>query len=465
MGTKPEITVLIASIAVFSSASLAQTVDATNTLPNARPGQCYAKVLIPAEYETKTEEVLVAEEAELIEPVEAVYEEVEEQVLVEQEDEELIPVPAVYETVQERIEISPRETLWVTNLGKKGIPVNPAVLETAKSAGVDVESVIPGMCFHEYYRPAQYKAEDTEILVKQASEAIEIIPAEYEWIEKQVLVKEAAKKIVEVPASYENITEQVLVEPAKTVWKKGNGLVERVDHTTGEIMCLVEIPAKYKTISKRVVKSAATVEEVEIPAEYTTIKVRNKLAPAAEKRSAVAEEYQSVSTKIKESDPVFFWHAAHDEQTPEGSRTGNQICFKEIPAKYHEYEKQLLRTAALVEKKVIAPVHTTVKVNKLVSNASEKRSKIPAEYKTVTKRNKIADERLEWREVLCETNMTEEIVTNVQAALQKAGYDVGTVDGIIGGATLRAVDSYQKEKGLPRGGLTIRTLDSLGIEL
>jgi len=53
----------------------------------------------------------------------------------------------------------------------------------------------------------------------------------------------------------------------------------------------------------------------------------------------------------------------------------------------------------------------------------------------------------------------------VQQALKDAGYNVGAVDGIPGGATLRAVDEYQRKKGLPTGSLTIRTLESLGIRI
>ena len=125
----------------------------------------------------------------------------------------------------------------------------------------------------------------------------------------------------------------------------------------------------------------------------------------------------------------------------------------------------MLKTAATVKKETIPAEYATVKLSKVVSNANEKRTKIPAEYKTVTKRKKISDERLEWRQVLCETNMTKDIVARVQGALEKAGHNVGSVDGVIGGATLRAVDAYQRKKGLPRGGLTIRTLESLGVEI
>lgn len=450
---------------LLGTAAQAEPIDNTNTLPDAKPGQCYAKVMIPANYETKTEKVLVQEASEKIESIPAKYEWVEEKVLVKEASSKLIPVPAVYETVSEKIEVSPRQTVWVNTLDKRGVPVSSTLLTAAKTGGVDVDGAIAGMCFKEYFQPTQFKTETKDVLVSEASENIKIIPAKYEMVEKKVLVKEAAKKIVEIPVSYETVTEKVLVEPAKTVWKKGNGLVEKVDNTTGEIMCLVEIPAVYKTITKKVVKSPATTKVVEIPAVYETVKMRKLVSPAKETRTKTPEAYKTVSKQVKIADAKFSWYAVHDTAKPEGKWTGNQICLKEIPAKFETFKKRVVKSPATIKKEEVPAVYDVIKVRKLVAAAQEKRTKIPEEFKMVTKRQKVGDERLEWRQVLCETNMTKEIVLQVQEALKKAGYDPGSVDGVVGGATLRAVDNFQRSKDLPRGGLTIRTLETLGVKL
>jgi hypothetical protein len=321
------------------------------------------------------------------------------------------------------------------------------------------------MCFREYYQPAQFKTETKDVLIKEASEKLETIPAKYETVEEKVLVKEASKKIVEVPATYEMVTEKVLIEPAKTVWKKGKGPIERIDNTTGEIMCLVEIPAKYKTIQKQVIKTPATSKAVEVPAVYETVKVSKLVAPAEEKRTKVPEEFKQLSKRVKTADASFSWHASHDTNKPEGAPTGQQICLKEVPAQYKTVNKQVVKVPASFKKEEVPAVLETVKVRKLVAKAEEKRIKIPAEYKELSKRSKVGDERLEWRQVLCETNVTKDIVSRVQQALLAAGFNPGTPDGVVGGATLRAVDEYQRSKDLPRGGLTIRTLESLGINI
>ena len=443
----------------------AEPIDNTNTLPAAKPGQCYAKVMVPAQYEIKPEKVMVREAAEKIETIPARYEWVEEKVTVNAAQIRLVPVPAEYQEVSEKIEVSPARKTWVTDLKKGGLPVSPAVLGAAKAAGVNLEEAEPGMCFREYFQPAKFKNETKDVLVQEAAEKVETIPAQYETVEEKVLVKEASRKKVEVPATYETVTEKILVEPAKTVWKSGSGPIERIDNTTGEIMCLVEVPAKYKTVEKQVIKTPATVKEEEIPAVYKTVKVTRLVTPETEKRSQIPARYEQLSKRILISDATFSWHALHDTAKPEGAGTGQQICLKEIPAEYKTVKKQLVKTPASFVKEEVPAEFKTVKVHKLVANAEEKRTAIPAEYKTVSKRTKVGEERLEWRQVLCQTNMTKDVVTRVQQALKTAGYNPGTIDGVVGGATLRAVEQYQADKNLPRGGLTILTLESLGVAI
>ncbi len=81
-----------------------------------------------------------------------------------------------------------------------------------------------------------------------------------------------------------------------------------------------------------------------------------------------------------------------------------------------------------------------------------------------TKQLKVRDERLERRQVLYETNMNKSIIIQLQDSLRSAGYNPGPIDGRLGSGTLRAVDNYQRDKDLPRGELTLKTLSALGIE-
>lgn len=72
------------------------TDDPTATLPNAKPGECYAKVIIPAQYKADRVEVVEREASEKIEVIPAKYEWVEEKVLVKEATFKLETVPAAY---------------------------------------------------------------------------------------------------------------------------------------------------------------------------------------------------------------------------------------------------------------------------------------------------------------------------------------------------------------------------------
>ncbi len=211
----------------------------------------------------------------------------------------------------------------------------------------------PGKCYARVLTPAKYELKTEKVLVKEPGEKIVVIPAKYGWKTEKVLVKEASEKIVpvppvyktvtekilikpaseklvKVPAKYKTVKEKILVKPATTTWKKGRGLVEKVDGTTGEIMCLVETPPVYKTITKKVLVSPATVKKVPVPpvyktitkrvvakpattkvvpvpAVYKTVKVKTIVEPAKTKRIPIPPVYKTVTKKVKVSEPVLKW--------------------------------------------------------------------------------------------------------------------------------------------------------------
>lgn len=245
--------------------------------------------------------------------------------------------------------------------------------------------------------PARYEWEETRVMVKDASERLEVVPATYEWAEEQLVTKPASNRIEVAPAVYKTVTEQILDKPEHTLWKKGSGPITKVDQATGEIMCLVTIPATYKTVSKRVLVTDATTSAIEIPAEYQIVK------------------------------------------------------------------KRIMKTPPTTRKVVIPAEYKMVKTRKLVEDSKSQAIKIPAEYTDVTKREMVTEGHIEWRPVLCQTNTTPDVIRKLQTALEKAGYNPGPIDGDIGRATMSAVTNYQKAKGLPTGGLTLRTLESLDV--
>ena len=429
--------------------------------PNAKAGECYARLFVPPTYNTDSEQVVKREASSRIEIVPASYEFVEERVLVKEASTKLVTVPAVYDNVSETIVVEPARSLWRLGKTSKSRTADSTLVAEARKLGAAVDNAAPGDCFAEYLEAEAFEARSEQVLKREASTRVETLPAKYEWAEEQVLTQEASSRLVEVPAVYETRTEQVLVRPARTEWKRGRGPIERVSGATGEIMCLVEIPAEYKTVSKRVLVSAATTKSVPVPAKYNTVKVRKLSAGPSEKVIEIPAEYQTVTKRSKTRDASRSWRSAG--AAGPGDATGRRICLSEIPEQTRTVTRRIVKTPARTNTVEIPAEYKMVKVRKLVKPASERKIEIPAEYQTVTRRNMISDGHLEWRSILCETNATPTLISDVQRALKKAGHNPGTIDGRLGGQTLTAVRAFQKSKGLPSGNITTQTLDALGV--
>jgi len=197
------------------------------------------------------------------------------------------------------------------NLGSQSVPsANPGFQEGAIIPAGEMSLPPmgePGKCYARVWEPPVYGTETEELIATEGSERIEIIPATYEWVEEKVLIRKAYEREQVIPATYDTITEQILVKPAMTKWEKGRGLVEKVDNFTGEIMCLKEYPAEYKTITKEILKTPMTISKVPVPAEYQTIKVQKLVTPSIEKRVAIPPQYQTVSKTVLRSQGRMAW--------------------------------------------------------------------------------------------------------------------------------------------------------------
>ena len=435
------------------------------TPPNAKAGECYAKVLTPAQYEMTEEKVIVKEATEeiIIEP--AQYETVEQKVQVIPETKKLIPVPAQYKEVIETVEIKPASRMWKTSLKKKALPVSQVLLDTIKAQGVDLDAAVAKTCYKEYFQPATYKIVTEDVIVQNERNETEVIPAQFDTLEEKVEVIPAVKQVVEIPAEYEYVEEKILIEEAKTVWKKGQNPAQKISGATGEIMCLVNVPAKYKTIKKLVVKSPARTEVQEIPAEVQTLAVQKIVGEPTVKYTLIPAVHKTVEKKVPDTAASFMWTNAATGADKPWRATGHMVCLVEKEAVTKDVKKVVLDTPASVTEEVIPAVFETVKVEKLVIEAKETRKPVEAEYKTIEKRKKVVDSSLAWQRILCQTNMTKDVIKKIQASLNERGYKAGKPDGSMGRGTNAALEKFQKDNGLATGGITYETLNALNIGL
>lgn len=433
-------------------------------LPNAKAGECYARVMIPAEYRTESSTVVIKEASEKLKIIPAKYEWAEERIMVSDASSELRVIPAKYGSESYTYEVSPATTHWVMNSVSNDVIANPSMLQMARAGGANIDSAKPGQCFHEHAKETVFNTVKERVLVSEASEQIKLVPARYEWVEQQVMVAPAGRKLVEVPAVYETVQERVMVESSKTMWKKGRGGIEKIDNATGDIMCLVEVPAVFKTLSKRVLKSAPSSRVIEQPAKYETIRVRKLVDDAREVRTAIPARYKEVTKTVKVSDPKHVWHEVQT-QGNFGQKTGNVICLKSKPARTASISRKVIDTPASVKRVEIPAKYETKRVRRMVEESREMRTAIPAETRTISKRMKVTDPRLEWRPILCETNMSDTMIRRVQRALLSAGFAPGPIDGVLGSETMTAIDRFQRARGLATGGLTYDTLSRLGVDI
>lgn len=436
-------------------------IDATNTLPNAKPGECFAKVIVPAEYELRPTEIETQPAQEDVELVKATFDTEEQEVEIKPAYTKLKAVAPTFRTDEETVELEEARKEWVTSLEKNAVPASPALLVAAQTNGVAIEGVTPGQCFREYYTPATFEQKEKQVKIKDEAEIIKITDAEFEDGAEDIVIKAAYTVKTLVPAVYDTTENKIEIEPAQAIWKKGEGLNERIDNTTGEIMCLVQIPAKYKTIVKKVLVSKEQIEDSAVEAETSAVSVKKLVTDATQAKETIEAEFTTVTTRSKVSDASFTWRSAAEEG--EGTYTGLQICFKEHAAVTQVVKKEVLDQPASVEEETVAAETQMVEVQKIATEPEVKRTTTEAVTETIEKRVKTVDERLEWRRILCKTNMTQGMNKKIQQALKDAGYYKGPVDGSIGRGTMNSVNKYQKEKDIPRGGLTIKTLEELGL--
>jgi hypothetical protein len=434
--------------------------------PNAKSGECYARVWVPETFKNVNEKLLATEASERVEVIPATYAWTTETVEVKQASSKLVNVPAVYGSETETIQTRAEQLIWRLDLGRNSAPASNELLSLAKKYGADLDSATPGMCFHEHTIPAKFETVTQKVLSSEESGSINIVPATYRTVEKTVLVSEASSKIVEVPATYKTESSKILVKPAYTIWKKGTGPIQRIDSATGEIMCLVEIPAEYKTVSKKVIATPATIKTIEIPAKYKTVKVRELVTAASQTTTKIPAKYKTVSKQKKVADATVTWHEIHNLEEPKETRTGQKVCLTKTPAAFKTVTRKVVVTPATTREVVIPAESKTVKVRKLQTAASEKRIAIPATYKTVSRQELVTEGFMQWRSILCETNTTPRRIAQIQSALKAKGYNPGPIDGDVGAETMQAVNAFQKANKLPVDKyLNVETIRALGVSV
>lgn len=79
--------------------------------------------------------------------------------------------------------------------------------------------------------------------------------------------------------------------------------------------------------------------------------------------------------------------------------------------------------------------------------------------------NRIPGRSFEWKEVVCEQNISKELIKRIQQALASNQHYIGGIHGEFDSMTRKSLLAFQEKNALPIGQLDFETLDVLGIVL
>ena len=246
--------------------------------PVSNAGECYARVKVPAQYETyrepfvtreahtkvhveqpqlrsRQEQIMVKEPSVRFAVRQPSYKSVSEQVLTRPSYDKLSVTPPSFQTVTETIQTSAPRLVW-----KKG---NPG--ELARQGYVIHSTADAGYQGQGYSSTASFGSAGGE----RCGAMCEI------WC------------LVEEPGESRSVTRQVMSSP---------GGVQRT-----------RVPAVYQTVVKQVVADPGGVEEIPVPAEYRSITVQDLVSPGREALIEVPEEYGTVESKRLVSEERYEW--------------------------------------------------------------------------------------------------------------------------------------------------------------
>lgn len=179
-------------------------------MPDAKPGECWAKCFTPPQVQTVSERVCVKPASERIEIIPAEYEWVEEQVCVKPASTQLIEQPARYETFEQTIVLEAAKTEWIRQ--ESGRCASLAASTPGGAAACDVFCLVT--------HPPVEKTILTERLVEPASVREVVIPAEFQKIRTQRLVRPASCRRIEIPAEFATVEKTVKTADGRWEWKR-----------------------------------------------------------------------------------------------------------------------------------------------------------------------------------------------------------------------------------------------------
>lgn len=294
-------------------------------------------------------------------------------------------------------------------------------VQAVEAASLRDISIQPGQCW-VYSQIKARPIEDVQtITVKESRTSIKVTPAEMRQGYKTVVTREGTVSYRVTPPTYKQIEEQVLIRP--------------------EVTNFVNVPAVYEKREKEViVEDAYTAFErcgaagVNFGTNNVAVAFCAKEVPAKSETVIVEELIQPEQTKVEI-----------------------------IPAEYKVIKKWVVDKPAQVTEVTLNEQSDGLPIEELVSQAKTDQVDVPSITRIMPRKSFTGEPKVVLRQAVCDSEITPELVTEVQTRLEREGYTVGGVDGLLGKRTVDALSTYQVDQGLASGALTIESLTSLGV--
>jgi|GEM_PF-4315722 len=182
-------------------------------------------------------------------------------------------------------------------------------VETASLSLPNTQEV--ALCEAVAIRGPTYKTISQSVVVEEASEALRIVPATFKSVGQTVVAEEAHhpddvlrtvtetvvvepayEQLQVVPATYRTVTETVVVQPASEGLRFKAGSNTEVES--------VSIPARTRTISRRVQDRPASVRAVQVPAKTRSIQ-RRAISQPSGKEATIPGKTATIQTRVVDS--------------------------------------------------------------------------------------------------------------------------------------------------------------------
>lgn len=308
--------------------------------------------------------------------------------------------------------------------------------------------------------PAVYGEEVQQVLVREERTEYITVPATYRTVTETVILKQASVRTETVPATYETITERVMIREAHYEWRRGVPPKDRPtdpNHykvlATGEVLCLVEVPAEYSTVTRQILRTPERTVQIQVPAETQVVTRQVIDQDARVEKRVIPAEYRSVRVRVvitKERVETYTIPATYKTVTKSRMVTDTSFQWREIvcadkggynsppppppppPPRGGGYGRDCIDSCS-------AP-----------AAAGGLYSASPAGPRPYVESGPQ------------QVRVTPQLVRDMQSALGLRGYYAGPRDGVFNGKTQAALSRFQGDRRLA-GGVTSETLLALGV--